>query len=221
MIDALKSIGIEKGNPFRPDEATKTILNSAAAEARRLLESKYEQVFSSPYYDGSRWALPALPEYVKAATTGYADPDTYPVDGRGVVFSFAFFTPKHLGEGQFYLMTIKDKGGQDLSGANTYRLTVPPNAPVTQYWSATAYDRETHALIHNLKWSSRSSQTRGLQSNPDGSVDIWFGPTAPADKESNWIPTVSAGKFEVLFRFYGPGAPLFDKSWRLPDIEKF
>jgi hypothetical protein len=220
MIDALKSIGIEKGSPFRPDETTKTILDAAADEAHRLLESKYEQVFSSPYYDGSRWALPALPEYLKGTTAGYHDPDTYPVDSRGVVFSFAFFTPKHLGEGQFYLMTIKDKNGQDLSGATTYRLRVPPNAPVTQYWSATAYDRKTHALIHNLKWSSRSSQTRGLQSNPDGSVDIWFGPTAPADKESNWIPTVSSGKFEVLFRFYGPEKPVFDKSWQLPDIEK-
>jgi hypothetical protein len=220
MIDTLKSIGIEKGKPFRPDEATKTVLNAAAGGAHALLEMKYEQYFSPPYYDGSRWGLPASPEYMKAAPTGYADADSYPVDDRGVVFSFAFFTPKHLGEGQFYLMTIKDKAGQDLSGANSYRLTVPPNAPVTQSWSATAYDRETHALIRNLKWSSRSSQTRGLQTNPDGSVDIWLGPTAPADKESNWIPTVSSGKFEVLFRFYGPGTPVFDKTWRLPDIEK-
>jgi hypothetical protein len=164
--------------------------------------------------------LPALPEYVKAATNAFTDGDAYPVDARGVTFSIAFFTPKHLGQGQFYLMAIKDKDGSDLDGAATYRLTVPPDAPVTQYWSATAYDRATHALIPNLKWSSRSSQSPGLQANPDGSVDIWFGPTAPADKESNWIPTASGGKFEVLFRFYGPGAPLFDKTWKLPDIGK-
>jgi len=24
----------------------------------------------------------------------------------------------------------------------------------------------------------------------------------------------------VLFRFYGPEKPLFDKTWQLPDIEK-
>jgi len=24
----------------------------------------------------------------------------------------------------------------------------------------------------------------------------------------------------VLFRFYGPEPPLFDRTWRLPDIEK-
>jgi hypothetical protein len=42
---------------------------------------------------------------------------------------------------------------------------------------------------------------------------------APAGKESNWIPTDLNGKFEVLFRLYGPEKPLFDKSWTLPDIQ--
>lgn len=36
-----------------------------------------------------------------------------------------------------------------------YRLTVPSNAPVNLYWSATAYDGATHALIRNTRWSSR------------------------------------------------------------------
>jgi hypothetical protein len=26
--------------------------------------------------------------------------------------------------------------------------------------------------------------------------------------------------FEVLFRFYGPEKALFDRTWKLPDIEK-
>ena len=219
MIEMLKSIGIEKGKPFSPDDAMKATLGDAASEAHRLLQAKYETLFSPAYYEGTNWALPAAQDYIDAAATGYSDPDSYPIDSRGVVFSFAFFTPKHLGEGQFYLMAIKDKNDQELSGANTYRLTVPANAPVTQYWSATAYDRETHALIRGLAWSSRSSQTPGLQQNADGSVDIWFGPTAPADKETNWVPTVASGKFEVLFRFYGPQKPLFDRTWKLPDIE--
>jgi hypothetical protein len=72
-----------------------------------------------------------------------------------------------------------------------------------------------------MKRASRSSQRPGLQVNGDGSVDIYFGPTAPANKESNWVPTSPGGEFEVLFRFYGPEKSLFDKkTWRLPDIEK-
>jgi hypothetical protein len=116
-------------------------------------------------------------------------------------------------------MTIKDKAGQAFEGAGTYRLTVPANPPVKLYWSATAYDRATHALIRGLPWSSRSSNTPGLQKSADGAVDIYFGPKAPTGKEANWVSTSPDGKFEVLFRFYGPEKPLFDKTWKLPDIE--
>ena len=66
---------------------------------------------------------------------------------------------------------------------------------------------------------SRSSQNPDLQKNADGSVDVYFGPKAPAGKQTNWIPTNPGGKFEVLFRLYGPEKPLFDKTWKLPDIE--
>jgi hypothetical protein len=51
-------------------------------------------------------------------------------------------------------------------------------------------------------------------------VDVYFGPSAPSGKESNWVPTDANGKFEVLFRFYGPQKSLFDKTWKLLDIEK-
>jgi hypothetical protein len=117
-------------------------------------------------------------------------------------------------------MTIKDKEGEPFDGGSSYRLTVPADAPVQQYWSATVYDRATHGLIREMKWSSRSSQTPGLEKNGDGSAEISFGPQAPPGKDSNWVPTKPGGKFEVLFRFYGPTKPLFDKTWKLPDIEK-
>ena len=37
---------------------------------------------------------------------------------------------------------------------------------------------------------------------------------------SNWVPTNASGKFEVLFRIYGPEKPFFDKTWVRPDIER-
>jgi hypothetical protein len=58
-----------------------------------------------------------------------------------------------------------------------------------------------------------------LKKNADGSVDIFFAPTPPGGQESNWIPTDPNGRFEVLARFYGPKKSLFDKTWRLSDIE--
>ncbi len=214
----MKSIGIEKGKPFAPDSKTAGILDDAVLEAHALLELNYEKAFP-PYFTGSQWALPADPQYIKAAQSGYAEADTYPVDARGLVFTFAFFMPKG-GTGSFYLMDIKDKAGEAFDGGNTYRLIVPADVPVRQYWSATVYDRATHALIREQKTVSRSSQSPGLQSNSDGSVDLYFGPKAPVGKEPNWVPTSPGGKFEVLFRFYGPEKPLFDKTWILPDIER-
>jgi hypothetical protein len=219
MIEVLRSVGIEKGKPFDPDAKTQKALESAAREAHALLESRYEGMFH-PYFDISRWALPALPDYLKASQNGFSDPDAYPVDSRGVAFTFAFFTPKHLGVGQSYLMTIKDKSGRTFDGSKSYRLAVPAHAPVTQYWSATVYDRDTHALIRGMPRSGRGSQSPGLQKNADGSVDLYFGPKAPTGKDSNWVPTKPDGQFEVLFRFYGPEKALSEKTWKLPDIEE-
>ncbi|WP_245298462.1 DUF1214 domain-containing protein [Sinorhizobium sp. A49] len=87
--------------------------------------------------------------------------------------------------------------------------------PVRQYWSATVYDRKTHALIREMQHASRSSQSPGLEVNADGTVDL----TAPTGKDANWTPTDPAGMFEVLFRFYGPTEAVFNKTWVLPNIE--
>jgi len=84
----------------------------------------------------------------------------------------------------------------------------------------TVYNRDTYAFIRNSPWVGRSSQTPGLQKNVNGSVDIYFGPTSPASGESNWVRTDPNGRFEVMARFYGPLKPLFDKTWKLQDIEK-
>lgn len=220
MIDMLKSVGIEKGKPFHPDTTTKVMLEASAREARALIEMQYEKTFVPPFNEGNHWAVPASPEVVEGMPNFFASRNSYPTDGRAVTYAMAYFSAKHLGAGQFYLMTIKDKSGRRLNGANVYRLTVPPDVPVSLYWSATAYDGATHTLIRNTRWFSRSSNTPGLQKNGNGSVDIFFGSTPPDGKESNWVPTSADGGFEVLFRFYGPEKPLFQKAWVLPDIER-
>jgi hypothetical protein len=219
MIDMLKSLGINKGEQFAPDAATRTLFNSAAREAHASIDVAYEKVFVPPFNEGAHWALPASKEVAEGMPNFFANPQSYPVDGRAITYSMAYFSAKTIGVGQFYLMSIKDKDGNRLDGSKNYRLNVPANAPVRLYWSATVYDGATHALIRNARWASRSSNTQGLQKNPDGSVDIYFAPAAPAGNESNWVPTDPGGRFEVLFRLYGPEKPFFDKTWKLPDIE--
>jgi hypothetical protein len=220
MTDMLRSIEIEKGKSFKTDARRKEILNAAAKNAQTLIDSRYKGVFGSSYFENTNWAIPIQRELALAMPTFYADPDSYPIDARAVTYSYAFFSPKHFGTGQSYLMTIKGKEGKSLDGNSTYKLNVPANAPVKQYWSATVYDRATHGFIRDLLRTGRSSQSPGIQTNVDGSVDIYFGTTAPGSKESNWIPTNAGGEFEVLFRLYGPGKAFADKTWKLPDIEK-
>ncbi|WP_407951273.1 DUF1254 domain-containing protein [Pararhizobium qamdonense] len=217
MIGQLKLLGIEKGKTFSPAPAVTRLLEAGAKEGHAWLEEKYDTGLI-PFYENSKWNYAANPELVKSAQAAYGGPDAYPVDLRGVAYSYAFVGLKRLGTGQFYLISIKDKDGHDFDGSKTYRLTVPANVPVRQYWSLTAYDRQTHALIRNVDRASRSSQIAELQKNPDGTVDIFVGPKAPDGKDSNWIPTDPKRTFEVMFRLYAPTKALLDKTWVLPDI---
>jgi hypothetical protein len=130
MIDQLKSIGIEKGKPFNPDAKTQDTLKSAVGEAHAWLANKYENSYFPPaYYEGGHWYVPASSELIEGLSNFYADPDKYPVDDRGITYSFAFFSPKHLGAGQFYLMTFRDKDNHGLEGGCIYSSTSPPTHP--------------------------------------------------------------------------------------------
>lgn len=93
--------------------------------------------------------------------------------------------------------------------------------PVRDFWSVIAYSKDTKAFIYNQQdiVGLSSYDKPNLQVNADGSVDIYFGETPPEGLESNWIPTAGEDFF-MLFRFYGPEQAFFDKSFKLPDVEK-
>jgi hypothetical protein len=218
MIDPLRSIGIEKGKPFAPDAATNQVFTDAIAEAHSWMAAKYDAGLP-PFFEGTHWTYPGHPELIKAANENFDNPNAYPVDWRGIAYHYAYIALKRLGTGQFYLINIKDNGGESYDGSKNYRLHVPPNVPVEQYWSLTAYDRDTHALIKNVDRASRASNNAEVKKNADGSVDLYVGAKAPAGQESNWIPTDPARKFEFMFRLYGPKKEFFEKAWALPDVE--
>lgn len=219
MIDQLRSIGIEKGKPFSPDASRQPVLSAAIEEAKALLEKRYD-AGPPPFYPNSQWLLPTAHEAMDGQGTTYADRDRYATDARGLLYTYGYVSIKRPGTAQFYLLSIRDKDGQGLDGAKAYRLRVPPDVPVEQYWSVTAYDRQTHALIKNMPRASLASNADSVQKNADGSVDVYFGPKAPEGKASNWVPTDPQRGFELLLRVYGPKKEFFEKAWVLPDIEK-
>ena len=192
MINSLKTIGIEKGKTFNPNEKTKQLLQAALNNARQWLAHGYETNYP-PFYTGKHWFLPYDADLSEAMNAAYANPNIYPIDARGILYYCAYSSVKHPGAGQFYLFSSRDNEGHELEGTKTYKLKVPANVPVHQYWSVTAYDFETHALIRDVSIPDRSSLAADLKKNSDGSVDIYFGSKAPEGKESNWVSTKAGG----------------------------
>ena len=122
--------------------------------------------------------------------------------------------------GSQYLIANVDKNGEPFDGAKTYRLNVPANAPAKDFWSVVLYDPQTRSELQTRQpFPSKNSRRDQLITNADGSVDLYFGPQAPAGKEANWIATVPKKGWFAIFRLYGPLEPWFDKSWRPGEIE--
>lgn len=139
---------------------------------------------------------------------------------RGIAFFIFFCPPKKLGTGQFYLVTFFDNKAQRLRGGGSYRLQVPGDVPVSQFWSVTVYDHSTCALIRDMPRASMDKYDTKASRNPDGSMDNYFGPKVPKGLEADWIPTVDGNDWSPYFRFYGPQQALFAKTWKLPDVEQ-
>ena len=217
MLGMLLPLGIEKGKAFNPDSATQSVLNASAREAQAWLLAGIARV-SVVWWPGQHWVLPTAPIGLKT-TFLWEVADFFDVDGRGITLADWFGPVSKLGGSSFYLAAFFDSSGAPLQGRNTYKVHVSPNVPVKEFWSITVYDMETSAFFRNSTRLALSSISKDVQKNPDGSVDVYIGPSAPAGKESNWLYTPEGKNWFPWFRFYGPEKAVLDKSWNMPDIE--
>jgi hypothetical protein len=128
-------------------------------------------------------------------------------------------------EQSVYFATSSDDQGVLFDGGKySYSVTFSAEAlpPVKYFWSFTMYKLPQRWLVDNpINRYSIGSATHGLSKANDGSITIYFQTKSPGkDKESNWLPTPD-GPFWPVFRTYGPGKEILDKSWKLPTIKRY
>jgi hypothetical protein len=219
----LAAIGIQKGKPFSPDARMKKILVEAAAvgnaTARAISFATREK--SMFYYPDRQWKITFNGGYKFTKENGERH-----LDGRAFFHYVATGnTPameaKIVGGGSQYLFAERDSEGRYLDGGKTYRITLPPNVPVKDFWSFMVYSGQHRSMLQtDQQFPGIDSKKKDLEKNSDGSVTVYFGPEAPKGKESNWLPTDPSRRFFLLFRAYGPEPGLFDGSFQLNDIEQ-
>jgi len=217
----LRQLGIEKGKSFAPDARLVRILTEATAAGELMAQANsFAKRFPGAlYWPDRHWDLVAQLDHSDQRGPGYDQLlERAAWFYEAVSFSEAMKS-QTPGAGQAYLGSYTDAGGDWLDGARSYTLHIPANPPAKLFWSVTVYDIDTRCLIDNEQqrgdWGSRDA---GLACNPDGSVDVYFGPAAPQGRESNWIQTLPGRHWFSYFRFYGPLEGYFDHRWKLGDI---
>jgi hypothetical protein len=221
---AIATIGIVKGKPFAPDERMKKLLSEAvtlgSATARAItFEPRLDGVYLYPG-TGSVWSA-----FFANGNATFESDGTMQLEAAILYyFNAGGVTPAMaktaVGVGSDYAGAYLDANKQPFDGSKTYKLHLPPNVPVNNFWAVTIYDTQTRSMLQTgQRFPTVGSQTKGIEKNADNSFDLYFAPKAPAGKEDNWLQTVPGKSWFVILRMYGPLEPWLNKTWRPSEIE--
>jgi len=217
----MRRLGIEKGKPFNPDERAKKILKRAAKTAEAIVLSMAFRPRTEPIYENRKYEPVFLNVSPIFLLENYEEVEARAGGWHQLVGNFVTRVPAKPGTGQFNMATYRDADGDFLIGSHTYRLRVPANVPVAQFWQIPVYEVATRAMINTDQQRVSLASTDDLSRNDDGSVDLYFAPALPDGvPESNWVQTIPNEGWFTLPRLYAPLEPILDKTWRWNDIER-
>ena len=178
----LAAIGIEKGKAFSPDEARKALFDEAArcGAAMARANSFDSDDPARLVYGDRRWEWAFIGGSASWDSQGYVNTDRRAGFAYIAIGMSPAMVEKHVGTGSQYLWTPRDASGAFLDGGKRYRLHVPPDIPVKNFWSVVAYDADSRSILRSGQRFPSVSTYTAPATNPDGSIDINFGPDAPA-----------------------------------------
>ena len=220
------AIGLEKGEPFKPSAEDRQILEEAVQVGVAYVRSDMGKPRNPDvyFYEDKQWFTPfggGSHEWLVDGGRGGRN-----LDARNNFFwGYTVNTPamvlKMVGVGSQYGVVATDANGAYLDGSKTYKFTVDANVPAKDFWSMVVYDPQTRSELQSGQPlpSKNSKRNRDMVVNADGSIDLYFGPTAPEGQEANWIQTIPGKGWFAVFRLYGPLQPWFDMTWQLNDIQ--
>jgi hypothetical protein len=224
------SIGIVKGTPFAPDVRMKKILTDAVAIGNATARS----IVWYPRTEGTMKGIEVFPGQNSAWNMAYLDKNVFfnGKDGKTMNSDarIAFFYPytgvtpamavSIPGKGSDYAIAFVDSEKRPFDGSKTYKLNIPANPPVNNFWSVTMYDSQTRSLLQSDQpFPALDSISGKFKKNADGSIDLYISPKAPPGMESNWLQSVPGKSFFVALRMYGPLEPWIKKTWRPSEVE--
>jgi hypothetical protein len=223
MMGMASIFGLEKGKPFKPDAESRALLVEAEKVAYAMNSTlSFESVSSTaPAYpdSDSQWEF-----------CFQTQSPSFDAEHRLELYERAAFTHQAMtgatsmvlrlrGKGSKYIFTSRDANGNHLDGSNSYTLNVPANVPAGDFWSVCVYDAKTRSILNTGRPMSALNSYMDFPVNKDGSIDMYFGPTPPAQGEKNWVKTKPGEGFFMYFRFYGPLETFYDKSWKPGEVE--
>jgi hypothetical protein len=220
----LAVLGIVKGKPFAPDSRLKAILERAARSGnaqmrvQSLADRRPDRI---AWPDRKSWEWATLrPENGTFDTPSYVDLDAREKWFWQATFESPAMFRRQAGGGSVYWFAARDKDGTYVDGGKTYKLTIPQPVPVKLFWSVTVYDSDTRSeIVTDQGKAALRSLFELKDKGSEGSVDLYFGPSAPAGHEGQWIKTIPGKGWFVYLRCYGPEAAAFNGSWKPGDLE--
>jgi hypothetical protein len=219
----LASLGIEKGKPFEPDGRMKRILEQAAREgiAQMRAQSFADRRPERLVWPDRKWEWASLRfEDGDFNTTYFMDTTAREKWFYQAIGASPAMFRRDTQAGSLYWLGLRDSTGAYLDGAKSYELAVPLPVPGKLFWSVTVYDAASRSQIETDQHKAALRSLQELRNLGDAkSVDLYFGPAAPAGKESRWIKTTPGGGWFAYFRIYGPESPAFDGTWKPGDFE--